>query len=76
MFCSSARIIYSGKQVVGFTAASWKVRIFSCAIFHETEWLLKKEKNWNLKMSVEKHGEKEKKKDVKGVHRSSLTRKK
>ena len=40
----SARIIYYGKKVVGFSTASWNVRIFSCAIFHETEWLLKKEK--------------------------------
>ena len=37
----------------------------------------KKKKNWNLKMLAEKHGEKEKKKkDVMGVHRGSLTRKK
>ena len=42
--------------------------------------IIKKRKNWNLKMLVEKHGEKEKKKkkkkDVMGVHRDSLTRKK
>ena len=40
--------------------------------------IIKKRKNWNLKMLAEKHGEKEKKKkkDVMGVHRGSLTRKK
>ena len=41
--------------------------------------IIKKRKNWNLKMLAEKHGEKEKtkkKKDVMGVHKGSLTRKK
>ena len=38
--------------------------------------IIKKRKNWNLKMLAEKHGEKEKKKDVMGVRRGSLTRKK
>ena len=38
--------------------------------------IIKKRKNLNLKMLAEKHGEKEKKKDVIGVHRGSLTRKK
>ena len=40
------------------------------------DWMIiKKRKNLNLKMLAEKHGEKEKK-DVMGVHRGSLTRKK
>ena len=40
--------------------------------------IIKKRKNRNLKMLAEKHGEKgkKKKKDVKGVHRGSLMRKK
>ena len=39
--------------------------------------IIKKRKNLNLKMLAEKDGEKgEKKKDVMGVHRDSLTRKK
>ena len=44
LMCTQIWIIYYGKKLVGFTIASWKVRIFSCVIFHETEWLLKKEK--------------------------------
>ena len=40
--------------------------------------IIKKRKNWNLKMLAEKHGEKgkKKKKDVMRVHRGLLTRKK
>ena len=59
-FCSSARIIYSGKKVVEFTAASRKVRTFFMCYFLMRP--KKKKKHWNLKMLAEKHGEKEKKK--------------